>query len=250
MSRLRRLNEKGIERLLDFLHAVKSDPALAPPVELLEHPSTSEDLGEVEIDIEPQTFGSRFAAAKYLHEQISDSGLTGIDNDRGVWAWLALFYFDELCPLDKKGNRNPRHDARWIPDTGHAFRYYRHLLAGPYRIYHTHRSDPKRAMILLCGSLSQPGEIVEQLASRQELVTNASLLGAATVLYLDEKTGLAKRGATSTEKLNDRTRGKPGTVRRLVEVYTQFDLTWDLYAMDTDSVVALLPKEFARFVST
>ena len=247
MAVLRRLNEKGMERLLEFLHSVKSDPNQAPPVEILNHALTSEDLGNIEINIDPQTFGSRLAAARYLHGQLSESGLAQIDSDRGVWAWLSLFYFDELCPPDKKGNRLPGQDARWIPDTGHAFRYYRHLLAGPYRIYRTHRNDPSRAMILLCGPLAQPGDIVEQLASRQELVTNASLLSTASALYLDNATGLPKRGATSTEKLNDRTRGKPGTVRRLVDVYKQFDVAWDMYAMATESIVALLPKEFDRF---
>lgn len=249
MAALRRLNETGVERLLEFLHAVKADSSLAPPVEILEHASTSEDLGDVEVDIEQRIFGSRFEAARYLHDQLDKSRLPNIDKDRGLWAWLALFYFDELCPADKKGRRLPGQDARWIPDTGHAFRYYRHLLAGPYRIFHTHRSDPAKAMILLCGPLHQPGDIVEQLASRQELVTNASLLATATALYLDGKTGLPKRGATSTEKLNDRTRGKPGTVRRLVDVYKQFDLAWDLYAMETSSVVMLLPNEFSRFFS-
>ncbi|MAC55311.1 MAG: hypothetical protein CME31_22450 [Gimesia sp.] len=247
MALLRRLNENGISRLLEFLHSVKIDPKLAPPIEILEHGDTSEDLGDVEIIIEPQVFGSRYAAAEYLHGQLSDSGLDGIDHDRGVWAWLALFYFEELCPADKKGRRSPGQDARWVPESGHAFRYYRHLLAGPYRIFHAHRSSPDKAMILLCGPLHQPGDIVEQLASRQELVTNGSLLGTATALYLNKETSRAKRGVTTTEKLNGRTRGKPGTVRRLIDVYKQFDLAWDLYAMDTESVVSILPKEFNRF---
>lgn len=247
MPLLRRLNEHGIERLLEFLHAVKSDSNLAQPRAILEHPMTSEDIGDLHIVIEHRTFGSRLAAAKYLHEQLNHSGLENVDKDRGLWAWLSLFYFDELCPADKKGRRAPGQDARWVPETGQAFRYYRHLLAGPYRIFHAHRTGPERAMILLCGPLHQPGDIVEQLASRQELVTNPSLLGTATALYLDEETQLAKRGTTSTEILNDRTRGKPGTVRRLVDVYKQFDVAWDLYAMDTESVVALLPKEFERF---
>lgn len=249
MATLRRLNEKGIERLLEFLHGVKTNPELAPPSEILDHADTSEDLGDVEILIQPQLFGSRFAAAKYLHRQLDASGIDGIDQDRGIWAWLSLFYFEELCPPNKKGHRSPGEDARWVPKPGHAFRYYRHLLAGPYRIFHAHRSDPQKAMIILCGPLHQPGDIVEQLASRQELVTNASLLATASALYLDKKTGLPKRGATTTEKLNGRTRGKPGTVRRLVDIYKQFDLAWDLYDMETTSILQMMPREFKRFLA-
>jgi hypothetical protein len=250
MVMLRKLNERGMTRLIEFLHAVKSDSSLGVPVEILYHETTSQDLGDVEVDVEHRTFGSRFEAARYLHGLLSSCGLENIDSQRGLWAWLSLFYFEELCPVDKKGQRKPLEDACWVPETGRAFRYYRHLLAGPYRIFHTHRADPSQAMILLCGPLHQPGEIVAQLASRQNIVTNASLLGTATALYLDRETSLPKRGATSTEKLNDRTRGKPGTVRRLVDVYQQFDLVWDLYAMDTHTIVDLLPKEFERFKST
>ncbi len=247
MAILRRLNEKGIDRLREFLQAVKSDSSLAPPVAILNHESTSEDLGGLEIDIEQRRFGSRFEAARYLHEKLSSAGVENLNQDRGLWAWLSLFYFEELCPQDKKGKRKPGEDARWIPYSGAAFRYYRHLLAGPYRVYHTHRANPDNAKILLCGPLHQPGDIYEQIASRQELVTNSSLLATATALYLDRDTSLPKRGSNSTERFNGRTRGKPGTIRRLVDVYGQFDLAWDLYAMAPSTIFELLPKEFDRF---
>lgn len=247
MTQLRRLNDAGISRLLEFIHGVKSDPALAPPLEILTHPSTSSDLGEVEVDVEHKQFGSRFAAAKYLFETLDDSGLTDVEQDRGLWAWLALFYFDELCPPDKKGQRKPGEDARWVPESSRAFRYYRHLLAGPYRIYKAHRSHPEQAMIVLCGPLDRPGDLVEQLASRQELVTNGALLAAASEMYLEPDTGLPKRGVVSSEKAGGRRRGRPGTVFRLIDVCRQYDVAWDLYAMKPDALIEMLPKEFDRF---
>jgi hypothetical protein len=247
VTQLRRLNDVGIARLLDFLHRVKDDPNLATPREILHHPSTSTDLGEVSIEIEQQIFPNRLSAAKYLFEAFDRSGLTQIEQDRGLWAWLALFYFDQLCPAGKKGQRKPFEDARWIPESGRAFRYYRHLLAGPYRIYRAHRDHPEKAMIILCGPLDSPGDLVEQLASRQELVTNAALLATASALYLDPQNGLPKRGVVTTERSSGRRRGKPGTVRRLIEVCSQYDVVWDLYAMAPQAVVEMLPKEFDRF---
>lgn len=247
MTQLRRLNEAGISRLLEFLHGVKNEPNLAVPRDILTHDSTSTDLGEIEVEIEPQIFGSRFAAAKYLLETLDGSGLTQVEQDRGLWAWLALFYFDELCPTGKKGQRKPGEDARWVPESERAFRYYRHLLAGPYRIFRAHRANPQAAMIVLCGPLDSPGDLVEQLASRQELVTNESLLATASALYIDSKNRLPKRGVVTTEKIGGRRRGKPGTVFRLIDVCRQYDVAWDLYAMTPESVVAMLPKEFNRF---
>src|SRR5262249_11852361 len=157
------------------------------------------------------------------------------ERDTGLWAWLALFYFEQLCPKTAHGQRKPGELARWIPEVTNYQRYYRHLLAGPYRIYRAHRDNPQRAMALLCNPLDRPGDIVEQLASRQEIVTNRAIVESATRLYMDAATARPRRGAG----------GKgAGSARRLADVLNQFDITWDFYAMDSVNLLSLLPKEF------
>jgi hypothetical protein len=209
-------------------------------VEILTDPLTSEELG-CQVHIEEQTFASRFEAAGYLDEKFAASGLKGVERDRGLWAWLSLFYFDQLCPADGHGRRKPGELARWVPEVTNYQRYYRHLLAGPYRIYRAHRDDPERALALLCNPLDRPGDIVEQLASRQEIVTNRAVIQSATRLYIDPSTRKPRRGAG----------GKGGgSARRLADVLNQFDVTWDLYAMNPDGLIQLLPAEFNRFKPT
>jgi hypothetical protein len=91
----------------------------------------------------------------------------------------------------------------------------------------------------LCPSLSTPGDVVEQLVARQELITNPVVVQVATSLYYDPATGTAKRGAG----------GKTGgSARRLASVLDQFDVTWDLFAMPWKDLMAKLPKEFSRFL--
>lgn len=249
MTELRRLNEVGTEQLLGFIHRVKDDASAGAPLELLIHSATSESLGDIEVEVEAQTFGSRFAAGEYLYKTLGNCGLKNLDRDIGLWAWLSLFYFEELCPKDRKGKRSPGEDARWVLNFS-SFRYYRHLLLNPFQIYRAHRSNPECARILLCNPLDEPGEMVGQLAARQESVTNAALIGAASLLYVDPKTGKAKRGSGSYEKLDGRTRGKPGTVRRLVDVWKQLDVTWDMYSMNVNSLISLLPNEFDKYRKT
>lgn len=118
-------------------------------------------------------------------------------------------------------------------------RYYCDLLAGPWRIYRTHRDDPARALAVLCQPLHTPGDLVEQLASRQELVTNRAFLAAKTTLYVDPQTRLPKRGGGGKSR---------GTARRLAEVCNQFDVTWDVYATEAPELLERLPKEFGRFL--
>jgi hypothetical protein len=86
--------------------------------------------------------------------------------------------------------------------------------------------------------LWKPGDIVEQLASRKELVTNRAVAETATRLYFDSAAGAFKRGHSS------KIRGGP---RRLASLLNQLDLTWYLYGMTTDEILNLLPKEFDRF---
>jgi len=236
--RVARLNEKGLTTFAGWLESLKAGGSLKVPTAMLNDPSCTEPMN-VDVNVQPRVFASRFDAAEYLHTRFTSAGLNEIERDGGLWAWLSLYYFDEVCPLGKGGLRKPGALARHIPELANFQRYYRHLLAGPYRIYRAHRDDPKRALALLCQPLDSPGDIVEQIASRQELVTNRGIMGLATRLYVDATTQRPKPGAG----------GKGGgSARRLSDVIEQFDLTWDLYAATPDELGSVMPKEFARFL--
>jgi hypothetical protein len=232
------MNDNGIARFSEFLDSLGGGSPQPYPQNLLTDPDVTKELSPP-IEIEPLTFDSRFAAAKYLFNLFRDSGLTDIERDRGLWTWLSLFYFEGLCPADGKGRRRPGERARWVPETGVSWRYYRHLLAGPYRIYGAHTERPERALLVLCGPLHQPGDIVEQIASRQEIITNSGIMEAASNLYYDADASKPRKGAATKE-------GK-GTVRRFTDILNQFDVTWDLYSLEAADVIRMLPDEFSRF---
>ncbi len=229
--KLRRLNENGIDQFDQF----RASP-LRQPEHLLTivHDSSTSDVVGVDIEVQPQELSTRFTVGKYLNELLDGTPIPGWDMDKGIWTWLTAFYFDQLCP---PGSR-PGERARWVPAVGDFRKYYRHLLAGPYQIYHAHRDNPHRVLALLAGPPHQPGEIAEQLASRQELVTNKSAMEAATTLYIDPVTDSPKLGAAG--KVN-------GGARRLADILNQLDLTWDLYILESDELLELLPDEFDRF---
>lgn len=235
--RLRRLNEAGMRHLQEFLDSLTTDEPQEYPEWVLTDDSTSEPVG-AEVDVERVIFNCRYDAAEYLHRKLADSEIPDLEREKGIWAWLSLFYFDQLCPADTDGKRKPHENARWIPAIGNFRKYYRHLLAGPYRIYHTHRDAPARALSLLCTPVHRPGDIVEQLLSRQELVTNPAVMEAATALYVNHSDRSPKRGASG--------RG-PGSARRLAQVLDQFAVTWDLHSMEHEDLLTMLPREFDRF---
>lgn len=236
--KLHRFNDDGVKRFGQFLDALAADGDLVVPTDLLTDASYVVPV-PFGLDVQAQQFVNRMEAARYLVPVLS--GITGsnVERDVGLWAWLSLFYFDQLCPPDNRGSRKPMERARWIPAVDDAQRYYRHFLAGAYRVYRAHSDDPNRAMVLLHVAFPVIGHFWYQLASRQELVTNPAIMAAATELYLGQCGTKGKRGATSEKT--------PGSVFRFAGVPNQFDRVWDLYAMNKDQIMDLLPGEFNRF---
>lgn len=234
--KLRKLKESGIRKMGEYLDSLSAEHPLGYPYGILADPLFSDAVSDVEV--EPMDFDNKHAVASYLYNIFTKAGLTDVATDSGLWCWLSLYYFEQLCPRDRGGKFNPGARARWIPEVHNFQRYYRHLLAGPYRIFYFHRDKPDRAKALLCGEICKQGDLIEQLASRQELITNRHLIEAVTHLYYDPETGKNKRGAG----------GKGGgSPRRLAEVIDQFNLTWDLYSTTSDEIMYLLPAEFERF---
>ena len=134
---VRALNAKGLEHLADYLESLRSGVVREPPLDILRDGGTSEPV-DFQATVEHPQFASRLVGAQYLHEAFSGcSDRAVLAEHAGLWSWLALFFFDQLCPARPDGTRRPGRDYYYIPGT-HAWHYYRHKLAGPFRIYELH----------------------------------------------------------------------------------------------------------------
>jgi hypothetical protein len=225
--------------LHQWLDSLESSPTQSAHFDQIEDSSLSEPV-EPEVQIERREFGNRMELACYLHDVLAPIAGQDVILDPGMWSWLAVFFFDQLCPRDRTGLLTPHERARWVPAMSDWKKYYRHLLSGPYSIYAAHRDDPQRALAVLANPVDRPGEVYEQLASHQDLATSAPVMEVATRLYVEPETMRLKYGSS--------TKG-PGAPRRLVEVLLQFDLSWDLRSIHADGLLSMLPTEFDRFRS-
>jgi hypothetical protein len=239
MAILRKLTEKGTSQFSEYLLRLANGANEKPPLELLVGPESSLLIEGAE-HIESSKFTTRLEAAQYLHKILVHVPASEIDHNPGLWNWLALYYFDQLCPATPSGTRKPGKTYRYVlpPITSaeHFRHYYRHLLAGPYRVLRLH---PAGARALLSNPIAEAGDFNEQVASRLELVTNAAFVGAIDALYFDTDKDKPKRGALN--------RKKPGTLRRLIDLHGQLDLTYDLYSLSTAQLLDLLPREFGKW---
>ncbi len=186
--KVRRFNTDGIGAFVNYRARLSLEPTLPPPLEILEDPGLTELVAE-KVDAPIRSFKNRMEAGLFLNELVDMLGLKLPERDQGLWSWLTLFYFDEVCPADSNGKRNALAEERLVPLVDNFQKFYRHLLLGPFCIVRAHRDRPERAIALLCSPLWKPGEIVAQLASRKELVTNRAVAEAATTLYYNPTTG-------------------------------------------------------------
>jgi hypothetical protein len=112
--KLRRLTESGITQFGHYLEQLKAAPTTPPPSWLLTDEAASQSVSDC--DVTEREFASRFDVAAYLGELMNTAGLQAVERDVGLWAWLSLFHFDQVCPPRDGGERKPGERARHIPD--------------------------------------------------------------------------------------------------------------------------------------
>lgn len=246
MSELvRMLNDTGVEQFKQYVDGLKGDPTLAPPHHLLTDPSTSLPA-PFSAMIERLPHGRPYRSAYELGDYLCEGVLQGISKpiisrDHRLWNWLALFFFDELCPATN-GRRVPLETAAYVLSKGFtSMRYYRHLVRSAWVLVSVHGHYSK--VLLTPGSnhatpVAVRTEVQMQLSATQAFVESASVIRTAYALYYDEANDRLKPGSSSKGD---------GAPRRLVSVLNQFDLTYDLHDSPPDTLVALLPAEFDRF---
>lgn len=230
---VRRLTDSGVNEFESWLQSVREGARTVPPLGLLTDEAHSEEM-EFSAAVEDRAFVTRYDLGEYLGSVFRDVDPTTISRDTGLWSWLALFYFDQLCPHSADGQRAPRETYSYILSSN--FRHFpRHAIRTTWDMVSRFGEDVR---FLFSKSLDQRGEIIEQIAARQEFFTCETVIRAASLLYNDTerktfKVGAAGRGA--------------GSVARYIKVLQQFQLTYDLYALHGQEIVNLLPKEFEKY---
>lgn len=230
---LRRLTAAGIVEFEHFLDELRRDGTIAVPVELLTDSRTSEATVEG-VELCRNGFATKREAARYLSEALTCYDDSTLFRDAGLWTWLSIYYFDDVCP-GVEGHRKPRANAHYILDPLNHKRRYRHLLATPVQIL---RAIPEHNRLFLNAPLPIHGDIVEQTMSRLYLIRIPAACEAIELLYYDEAADRPKRGITNKVPRRGDLRNR--FPRRL----EQLGMTYDIGSMSGEELIMLLGPEF------
>jgi hypothetical protein len=184
----------------------------------------------------PQEFETAKEMARAVLDAMGGHHIAALTAREGLWAWLTFVLRDVLFPASD-GKRKVGEIHRWLPsDPGDYQKGQRHLVRMPVILLSQLGDDADH---LLCGPPRYLPDIREQLTSQQDMF-HPTFQKAARWLYFDDKTDALKRGSGSKGG---------GSPRRLAEVRKQFDVTWDLYDLNADRFLGMLPREFERFAA-
>lgn len=234
---IRAFTDAGLSEFECVVNEMKNNNLKSIPEDLL----FSEDFVatyEPIVNIEKVVFKNKNELIPYLAGQLNLKNNKQLYFNKGLWSWLAAFYFDNICPVDGNGKRKINETAFYVlNDPKNYTKFYRHLLAYPSRVYSELEDSSK---IFLIGSFAKRGEVTEQFGAYQEIALNKGIIDAANILYWDNETKNLKRGAA----------GKGGgSARRLVRIIRQYQMTYDLNSMKGNEIVSLLPHEFNKWTN-
>lgn len=231
---IRKLNKAGIKEFERFITNLRNGGQQNTPDYLMTDPATSEPL-EWDLELEKGAFENRYELGIYLVEQLVGKEIQKIIGDSGFWSSLALFWFDQLCPQKADGSRKPSMVYNYILSENYNHRP-RHAIFTTWQLVELYGEF---SHFLLSRELPVRGELIEQLMARQYFLSCTGVMQAASALYYDTERKTFKKGSAG--------RTSAGCVYRFVNWLQQLEINYDLFSINSDDLLDLMPKEFERF---
>ena len=239
--KLAALNKAGIERFEAFLDQAKGTTT-PPPAEILTDNNYLDEVellsGEVRLVDAPDNCTKKELVGVIAGRFSDRADLAAISQMKGVGAFLALHYFGAICKKKADGTWDVKASVRYVPELLDHRKFYRHLILGPLSLFHMHGAN---ADMFLSNPASEHPDILEQTASRVEVITSPSLIKVVAMLYWDTASGKVKETATSFDPVPD------GALRRFVgpgSFTVQYGDVYDFADMTVDEILGILPSEF------
>lgn len=237
---LRQFNAAGIEVFRRFLAECRKAPDTAVPFELLTEPALTEEIAP-RITVEPRDFSIKRDAAEYLRHVLSPLSDDAVSRNAGLWAWLTLYYFNELCPANDN-RRSVKNDYRYIYEPNNPRHFYRHVLFISWEVL---RLAPFHNRLFLNSSIARLDKVTEEVMKRLFLTRLPCVFEVLDRLYWDTV------GSRVRPNIVDPRKARPGDLRYRFPVrIRQLEMTYDLQSLSADQLIELLGEEFQTLAAS
>ena len=245
MPTLRCLTESGIREFAENLEAMRNPALLAqspePRSDLLHDPRFSQPFPLGDVEVEQRHFANRRQFALYIDSRFQAAGITHDVDIPGMWEWLTLFYFEQLCKMGADGSYDVKNDiSRYIVQAIGGVRNHRHLLRDPYLVFRAYRGSPhSESDVVMNQPLHEPGDIVESICARERIRTSPAAMRVARMLFYDE----------SNDQSNPITRNQGG-LRHYCKFVQNLPTEFNLSELSEQTLLAMLPNDFDGLIET
>lgn len=255
LETIRALNEAGLQDFMNFIEQTRASekagkPRLPAPMHLL---ASDDKTAAIKMDVKldsTKRFNDRYELAKYLNSVLDPAFDDAFYDLAGLWAWLALFYFDQLQAAEGNTQRSEHFiPDEWAKKTPGQDLGYRHSVRTPLMLLR--RYGEQFARFFLTGRPTyQMGDIVEQFVSRPKALRSDRVRATMLKLY-QSKTGGFKKGAATRPAKSRKSNAGRGGIRRFAGIYVpRVKLGFDIDEMEVDEIITTCGSEISgsRFV--
>ncbi len=219
--KLHKLTAQGMSKLGKDLERLRGESS--PHINIDDY--ESEEIPSVEVNQNKQ-FESKFSVGKYfLHIFPED-----FQPCEKTWSWLSALYYRQL--LSASGKKIGELDTMFISENYSRWPK-RHFLKAPYDIckfYKNKDGGLNEIRFFLLDPVNRNGALYRRISENQDIRKNLEFMRVAKRLFYDESKKSIKRNAT-------------GAIQRLIKVWKQYERSFDMYRMPSQTVIDKLLKK-------
>lgn len=233
---VRSFNKSGLRAFEEFLSLRRDGLLHVDASDLLNDVSLTDPLA---VNVEPREFATRRSAAEYLHFKLADIPAEKLRKDAGLWSWLSLFYFDQVCP-EIDGERKIRNDYTYIFKPDESRYYYRHLL---FIAWYVLQVAPHHNRLFLDQSVYRLDKYTSEVFKRLYVTRVPCAFEVLERLYWDGETNAPRKRMVSPGKIV-----AGNLMHRFPTRIRQLEKTYDLLSLTADQLIELLGQEFKQHI--
>ena len=210
-------------------------PIQAFTTEVCKKESLTEDFdpNAKELDITGPDANNAINFAQYFIDLFKDCDPNRVATDGGMWTWLSIRLLVKIAPADNNGDRVLGETNRWIytPNDMYDRKGHRHIIRNKYIMLKAIDNNKEMAPCFISGKAETGGEMIEQVVSRQDIISSLNILKTIYKLFWDPKTKKLKPGSRDAVREFVKTKG---------HVLGLLSQSWHIYDCEPEEIIKMI----------